>query len=110
MSMISTEPAMPDTMPAVEAMSLEAVQTELAGYRPGNQAEVIAIEEWIARRMQLWRRLDALLGARKLAVHPRDQPKPTAPDRMGRGRRVCGPVPHRCRMMAFMRCVSLDNC
>ncbi len=37
---------------------------ELAGYRPGTAAEVVSIEEWMARRMQLWRRLDELSGGR----------------------------------------------
>jgi len=59
--MTSTERAMPDAvMTPVEAMSLPEISRELAAYRPGTAAEVIAIEEWMARRMQLWRRLDQL--------------------------------------------------
>jgi hypothetical protein len=45
-----------------EAMTLEAVQAELGAYRPGNAAEVVSVEEWMARRMQLWRRQRQLKG------------------------------------------------
>jgi hypothetical protein len=49
-------------------MSLEDVARELAAYRPGNQAEVIAIEAYMARRARLWAQLDALLEVRKPAL------------------------------------------
>jgi hypothetical protein len=65
MSMTSND-APPDT--DIETMTLEEISRELAAYRPGNAAEVIAIEEWLARRMQLWRRLDELAGVRKPAA------------------------------------------
>jgi len=58
--MMSTEPAQPDAGTNPETMTIEEISRELAAYRPGNAAEVIAIEEWLARRMQLWRRLDQL--------------------------------------------------
>ncbi len=47
-------------MTPINEMTIEQIRAELAGYRPGNQAEVVTIEEWMARRMQLWRRLDTL--------------------------------------------------
>jgi hypothetical protein len=49
-------------------MNLAEVQAELAGYKPGNQAEVVTIEDWLARRQALWRRLDELNGVRKPAA------------------------------------------
>ncbi len=55
-------------MTDIETMTMQEVQRELAGYKPGNRAEVIAIEAYIARRMQLWRRLDELNGVRKPAA------------------------------------------
>jgi hypothetical protein len=59
---MSIEPAQPDAgMTDPETMSLEAAQAELGAYRPGNAAEVVSVEEWMARRMQLWRRLDTLI-------------------------------------------------
>jgi hypothetical protein len=51
-----------------ESMSLEEISRELSAYRPGNQAEVIAVEEWLSRRRALWRRLDQLSGARRPAI------------------------------------------
>jgi hypothetical protein len=51
--------AQPDC-PNIADMTLEAVQRELAAYRPGTASEVVELGEWLARRMQLWRRLDAL--------------------------------------------------
>jgi hypothetical protein len=67
MSMISND-APPDAGTDPETMSLEDVARELAAYRPGNQAEVIAIEAYMARRARLWAQLDALLEVRKPAL------------------------------------------
>jgi hypothetical protein len=65
---MSTETAQPDTIPAVEAMTLEAVQAELAAYQPATVAAVERSEAHLARRQDLWARLDALLGVRKPAI------------------------------------------
>jgi hypothetical protein len=67
--MTTIDTAKPDAgMTEVEAMSLDEISTELAGYKPSNRAEVIAIEAWLARRRALWRRLDELTGVRKPAI------------------------------------------
>jgi hypothetical protein len=50
--------AKPDAVTDVDEMTIETVQAELAGYRPSTAAGVVAIEEWLARRMRSWRRLD----------------------------------------------------
>jgi len=67
---MSTDTTMPDASPDIDVdqMDLPAVQAELAGYRPGNAAEVVSVEEWLARRARLWRRLDELTGVRKPAA------------------------------------------
>jgi len=59
---MTTETAQPDTMPVVEAMSLEEIQRELANYKPGTRETVVTVEEWLARRRALWRHLDVLLA------------------------------------------------
>jgi hypothetical protein len=65
---MTTTPMPDSTDIAVDQMDLPAVQAELAGYRPGNAAEVVSVEEWLARRARLWRRLDELTGVRKPAA------------------------------------------
>jgi len=54
-------------MTDVETMSLEAVQAELAGYKPGCADEVVSTAEWLARRRALWQQLDELNGVRRSA-------------------------------------------
>jgi len=73
---------MPDAGTDPETMSIEAVQAELGAYRPGNAAEVVSVEEWLARRRALWRRLDELSGIRRSAATtpplPLERPRGTA--------------------------------
>jgi hypothetical protein len=47
----------------VEMMTLAEVKAELRSYQPAAAENVIAAEEHLARRQQLWRLLDALLKA-----------------------------------------------
>jgi hypothetical protein len=47
---------------------LAAVQAELQRYKPGQRSEVVELEAYIARRVKLWARLDALLGIKKPAI------------------------------------------
>jgi hypothetical protein len=60
------------TMPAAgtdpESMSLEAVLAELQRYKPGTAFAVVRTEEYMARRVKLWARLDQLSGVRKPAI------------------------------------------
>jgi hypothetical protein len=63
--MTSTDASQPDAGTDPETMSLEDLARELAAYQPGNRAEVVSNEEWLARRVRLWRRLDELAGVRK---------------------------------------------
>jgi hypothetical protein len=62
----------PDTGADPETMTLEEVSRELAVYQPGTQASVVSTAEWLARRRQLWRRLDTLL-ARPGAATPQQR-------------------------------------
>lgn len=61
-----------ETMPAApadpNAMDLEAVQAELAGYQPATSSAVVGLEAYMARRVRLWARLDELSGIRKPAA------------------------------------------
>jgi len=54
----SIDTSKPDAGTDPETMSIEEIRCELAAYRPSTRPEVVVIEEWMARRMQLWRRLD----------------------------------------------------
>ena len=51
-------------MDDIDGMGMEAVRAELAGYTPATAFGVVRSEEHMARRAQLWARLDALLGVR----------------------------------------------
>jgi hypothetical protein len=55
-----------------DEMDLEAVQRELAAYDPAAASAVEKSEEHMARRVQLWRRFDALTrsGAGGPATRP----------------------------------------
>jgi hypothetical protein len=65
---MTTTPMSDSTDIAVDQMTLAEVSRELAAYRPGNASELVTDEEWLARRMRLWRRLDELNGIRRPAI------------------------------------------
>jgi hypothetical protein len=56
--------ARPDVRPDVDQMDLAQVKAELAGYRPST----VAVPAYLARRVRLWARLDALMGVKRPAV------------------------------------------
>jgi hypothetical protein len=58
---MSTE-TMPDAGADINQMDLAEVRAELAAYRPSTAEAVVTVEEWLARRRALWRRLDQLVG------------------------------------------------
>jgi hypothetical protein len=108
---MSTETAQPGTMPDAglepEAMSLEQIQAELAAYRPGTAVEVIELEAYMAHACAavaptrpIGRGAEA--GRRGTSMSDRRSRTPHC-------RRVCGPVPHRCRIAAFACCCPLDR-
>ena len=49
-------------MKPIEAMSLDKIQAQLRSYQPGSAAAVNTTEPHLARRQQLWRRLDQLIA------------------------------------------------
>jgi hypothetical protein len=60
---MTTTPMPDSTDIAVDQTDLPAVQAELASYRPATAFAVVGLEQWLARRRALWRRLDELSGA-----------------------------------------------
>lgn len=65
---MTTTPMPDSTDIAVDQTDLPAVQAELASYRPATAFAVVGLEQWLARRRALWRRLDELSGARRPAA------------------------------------------
>jgi hypothetical protein len=74
MTRMSTKPAMPDAGADLEAMDLAAVQAELAAYKPSTREAMVTVEAYMARRVRLWQRLDAL-------TMPGAGGRPTSPSR-----------------------------
>jgi hypothetical protein len=76
--MTSNDMIRSDVRLPTDEMDLEAVQRELAAYDPAAASAVEKSEEYMARRVQLWRRFDVLTRSRGFGTAHQSPSKTTS--------------------------------